>query len=1837
MVVLTKRIDDMTKGKSEKGKKEKEMSEKGLIAKSFDWDDESVSSDDEGSTKMRVFMEIAEDDPSVGKANARSGQWKGRRKDKISPKEVVFTKVDESSSVLAPEITSDSESKCDSQEPLPKLIGAAPSGTSESLISLSDLTLNMANLSLGTSIPKKTRPFVKVSPAYVIKKKTEKSPAIPKPYSNKNTDSSTKQLLLTLMEEVKGLKKQIEIPSGTSPSSSQPSSSKATKKSTCFGPCKHYGLKNHLSKDCYSKPKCSTYGSTDHLIKEHLEHVVVKKTLNHCEFYRGCEVCGSIAHEPSDCPKKHPNSKRPRIANKQSKPTKKFDYVNGLKHNLISIIQLCDANYKVLFTKSQGTIYNQNDEVVLIAPRRIDVYVIDMLSFNKENNACFFAKASPSVNWLWHKRLSHLNFKNINNLAKHNLVSGLPSLTFSKDKNCLSCEKGKHHRASFKTKRSFSINKSLHLLHMDLFGPVKPQTINHKNYTLVIVDEYSRYTWVFCLKKKSNAADFIMSFIRKMENLNEVSVKELKSDNGTEFRNHKLEEFCDEKGISQNVLSPCTPKQNGVAERRNRTLIEAARTMINSAKLPRQFWGEAINTACYTQNRSIIIKRYGNTSYDVFRGRSSDISYFHVFGCPVHIHNHRDHLEKFDEKANDGFFLGYSPMSKAFRVFNIRRQKIEETIHVTFSEDDEAISQTSTEGDAINFNENKTFQDDEFLEPRREDTQSPGNTKREATQSPDNTEYFPYIPQVYVFGCPVHIYNHRDHLGKFDEKADDGFFLGYSPMSKAFRVFNTRRHKIEEIVHVTFNEDDEASSQTSTEGDAFNFNENRTFPDDEFLEPRREATQSPNNTEYFPYIPFTVADDHPTINEPDQPESSDHFESAKTHHNVIIEPIKKHIKLVNIIGEPLAGITTRSRVRDSKATSAHECLYVNFLSEMEPKKLIEALEEKGWIFAMQEELNQFKRNKVWTLVPKPHAYMGFMVYQMDVKSAFLNGKISEEVYVQQPHGFESNEFPNHVCKLDKALYGLKQAPKAWYQANPKESHLVTVKRVFKYLKGTPNLGLWYPKGPGFDLKVYSNSDYTGCNLDRKSTSRAEYVAATGCGAQVLWIKRQLADYDVLYDKVPILCDNTSAIAISNNPVLHSMTKQIDIRYHFIRDHILKGDIELHFVSTDLQLPDIFTKSLGEPSFTRLVAELGMLHIEKQVSDKKKALNCIIKFNNEVALMESTNDAYKPLLQFLKNSYIFVALTKQPLAFYPKCLWEFWYTAEADTTTKSITFTLSHFDKPLTFNLNTFSSVIGLDRSDEFVSVPPKETMKARLETLGHVDEDHPSLSSSNIINSSPVKLKYFSPTCKVLVQYIVKCLGPKAQTVKRPRKKKIQSLTQPEVLQSSKSSKSSSSQATHPQPAEEFMVTADATKSLEASESAEMQGNQPSAAYAKKEQYVLDQKAEKEVKESGLKFLGDATFEKIMDEYEKTQAAKEKDKSPYDTESEIKIIKSFQVASVSDAEEGDASNFDLRSMADDDLASLIGFETPKADHDSKEGTAETLHASADMQAQSDPLGHLHEELYKLNIKVDQLESSISKKVADAIQTSVPTIVADSLKATLPDLLSEALKNILPQLLQDSIKHSILESIEEKLPLVTTQVQETLKDQLPESILKPINKQFHAFNTLESRRFVLLQKDLSNFLHNKMRKSIRLRVHTGIKEVHDKLSVCTSSVATNSQHVQDLRLMFKYMVSLLESAEGEQHSGDTSLAISQGEQSSAHQSPSVNEEKALVLHTSMEKGSEKKTTNDEPPIKKLKFLIQTTLISSPTPLKSIMPDPPKMTNATKMTLDQFTEHLSKTTS
>ncbi|GJX53814.1 putative ribonuclease H-like domain-containing protein [Tanacetum coccineum] len=304
----------------------------------------------------------------------------------------------------------------------------------------------------------------------------------------------------------------------------------------------------------------------------------------------------------------------------------------------------------------------------------------------KETLTCLVAKATSDESMLWHRRLGHINFKNINKLVKDNLVRGLPTKRFENDQTCVACLKGKQHRASCKSKVLNPITKPLFMLHMDLFGLTFVSSLMHKKYCLVVTDDYSRFTWVFFLTTKDETSEILKNFIKEIENLVDKKVKIIRSDNGTKFKNKVMDDFCREKGIKREYSVARTPQQNSVAERRNRTLIEAARTMLADSKLPTTFWAEAVSTACYVQNRVLVVKPHNKTPYELFRGFKPALSFMRPFGCHVTILNTLDNLGKFDGKSDECFFVGYSLSSKAFRVYNTRTRRVEENLHIGFLE-----------------------------------------------------------------------------------------------------------------------------------------------------------------------------------------------------------------------------------------------------------------------------------------------------------------------------------------------------------------------------------------------------------------------------------------------------------------------------------------------------------------------------------------------------------------------------------------------------------------------------------------------------------------------------------------------------------------------------------------------------------------------------------------------------------------------------------------------------------------------------------------------------------------------------------------------------------------------------------------------------------------------------------------------------------------------------------------------------------------------------------------------------------------------------------------------
>ncbi|GJU04993.1 retrovirus-related pol polyprotein from transposon TNT 1-94 [Tanacetum coccineum] len=307
-------------------------------------------------------------------------------------------------------------------------------------------------------------------------------------------------------------------------------------------------------------------------------------------------------------------------------------YVGGLNYNLFLVGQFCDADLEVAFRKSTCFVRDLQGNDLLTGNRGSDLYTVSLQETTSSTSIYLMAKASPTQAWLWHRRLSHLNFDYINLLSKKDVMIGLPKLKYVKIQLCSSCEVSKAKRSSFKRK-------------------TVPSLVN-----LVQTDKV------------------------------------------TEFLNKTLHAFFKEEGIEHQTSTPRTPEQNSVVKRRNRTLVEATRMMLLASKLPLFFWAEAIATACYTQNRSIIILTHEKTAFHIINDRKPSIKHLHIFGCTCYLTRNGENLDKMKEKGDPCILVGYSTQSKGYRVYNKRTRLIVESIHLRFDEIKE-MSETSVAND----------------------------------------------------------------------------------------------------------------------------------------------------------------------------------------------------------------------------------------------------------------------------------------------------------------------------------------------------------------------------------------------------------------------------------------------------------------------------------------------------------------------------------------------------------------------------------------------------------------------------------------------------------------------------------------------------------------------------------------------------------------------------------------------------------------------------------------------------------------------------------------------------------------------------------------------------------------------------------------------------------------------------------------------------------------------------------------------------------------------------------------------------------------------------------
>ncbi|GKB67713.1 putative ribonuclease H-like domain-containing protein [Tanacetum coccineum] len=927
---------------------------------------------------------------------------------------------------------------------------------------------------------------------------------------------------------------------------------------------------------------------------------------------------------------------------------------------------------------------------------------------------CIIAHTTSTKSWLWHQRLSHLNFDTIYELAKNDLVTGLLKFKYHKEHLCPSSDKSRKY-----------------------------------------------------LRKAVRSGDNGRLLSLYLGTLSQI--KRLSTRRGQDFPEENSS-----PSTSSNYYS------NGVVERKKQTLVKAARTMLIFSYAPLFLWAEAMATACYTQNRFIIHRSFVKTPYELINGRKLDISFLHVFRALCYTKNDREDIRKLGAKGDIGFFIGYFANSYAYKVYNRRTRKIMEMMNVTFDELSAMAFEQCNSKLGLH-----------------------GMTSGEISSILNIT----YAPSTITSQKPTE--GELELL--FKAMYDD--YIGGQPSTDTRTAPAAPAPQVLQTPNASIITADTAPTPTNSSSKAVN-NPNTSHDVDELRQQQQDDQAQLQHEAVADNVPNAMFDGNTFVNPFAPPftsstESSSQYMDPSNMHT-FSQPYQhdyqwtKDHPLEQVIGEPLRPVLTRNQL----CTDGEMCIYALTLLQLKrldvwvlvpPPDNIKPLTLK-WLYKNKhDEENTIIRNKTrlvvrgyrqeegidfeesFVLVARMEsikvflayaAHKSFIVFQMDVKTAFFHGSLKEDVYVCQPEGIIDADHPSHAYKLKKALYGLKQEPRAWYdelskflqqnhfnkgtinptlfirhfdddilvvhvyvddiifgftnsrytqlfadlmksrfemsmigemtfflslqvnqsprgifinqsnyvleslkkyrmetcdpigtpmeikekldldknetlidvmkyrsminvlmyltssrpdvvhvtclctrfQAQPTEKHLKEVKRIFRYLRGTVNMGLFYTKDSGFELTRFLDVGYARYRDSFKSTSggtqflgeklmgwsmrkqdctalstaETKYVSLSACCAQVIWMQTQLTYYGFHFNKIPIYCDSKSAIGISYNPVQHSRTKHIAVRYHFIKEHVEKGTIELYFVKTDYQLSDLFTKALPVDRFNYFV-------------------------------------------------------------------------------------------------------------------------------------------------------------------------------------------------------------------------------------------------------------------------------------------------------------------------------------------------------------------------------------------------------------------------------------------------------------------------------------------------------------------------------------------------------------------------------------------------------------------------------------------------------------------------
>ncbi|GKD67967.1 retrovirus-related pol polyprotein from transposon TNT 1-94 [Tanacetum coccineum] len=669
-------------------------------------------------------------------------------------------------------------------------------------------------------------------------------------------------------------------------------------------------------------------------------------------------------------------------------------YVEGLGHNLFSVGQICDGDLEVAFRSKTCYVRNLEGDDLLTGDRESNLYTISIPDMAAFSPICLMSKASSTKSWLWHRRLSHLNFGTINDLTKHDLVDGLPKFKYGKDHLCSAYEQGKSKKSSHPPKVVPSTHSKLELLHMDLYGPMRVASINGKKYILVIVDDYSRFTWVYFLHTKDETPEIIKNFIARVQLNFNAKVCKIRTDNGTEFKNATLKAHYDKLGIMQLFLIARTPQQNGVVERRNRTLVEAARTMLIFSCLPEFLWAEAVSTACFTQNRSIIHTRTKKIMET------------------IHV--------KFDE------LTAMASEHDTHEAPPIVTTSEEQTSPISLTVADEFYQKDSTELDG---NTLLTPYDAlDFSEAESSTNLDPSNMHKFHQVQPSTHIWTKAHPLEQVIGDPSKPVMTRHHL-QTDPKV----------CMYALTVSTIEPKNIKEAMsdHSWIESIDAENIVIRNKPCLFA----KGYKQEEGIDFKESFAPVAHLEAVRIFIAF-AAHKNIAIFQMD----------VKT--AFLNDPLKEEVYVTNLMDLSIQAFQIMST-----GLQVHQSPRGMFISQSQ--YAIELLKKHGIDECVSMSTHMATKRLDADLQGTP------------TDQTTYRRMIGGFMYLTASR--PDIAFATFVC--------------ARYQARPAVKHLKEVKQIFRYLRQSYNMGLWYPKDSGFELIAYSDADHAGCQDDCKSTSR----------------------------------------------------------------------------------------------------------------------------------------------------------------------------------------------------------------------------------------------------------------------------------------------------------------------------------------------------------------------------------------------------------------------------------------------------------------------------------------------------------------------------------------------------------------------------------------------------------------------------------------------------------------------------------------------------------------------------------------------------------------------------